>query len=98
MKYVSYMGWRNKFPKKVYILLSLLYNMGKVMSSRALKNLMHLTGTTLACLLYFSGYYQGDGRYSIALLLILAYIALGRITSELAYRVDLRLLEEKVQK
>ena len=68
------------------------------MTSRGLKNLMHITGTTLACLLYFSGYFQGDGKYSIALLLILAYIVLGRITSELAYRVDRRLLEEKVQK
>jgi len=70
--------------------------MKKVISSRALKNMMHLTGTALACLLYFSGYFQGDGKYSIALLLILAYIILGRITSELAYRVDRRLLEEKV--
>ena len=71
--------------------------MKKVLKSRQLKNLMHGTATLLAVLLYFSGFFQGDGNYQVALALIFAYVILGRITSELAYRVDRRLLEEKVK-
>ena len=78
--------------------VSLFISMGKAMSSRGLKNLMHIFGTTLACLLYFSGYFMGNDNHVAALLLICLYIILGRLTSEMGYQVDRRLLEEKVQK
>lgn len=68
------------------------------MNSRQIKNLMHATGTLLAVLLYFSGFFQGDGNFKVALALIFVYIILGRITSELAYRVDRKLLEEKIRR
>ena len=72
--------------------------MKKVMSSRGLKNCIHITGTLLAVLLYFAGYFSASKQPNIAVILIIVYIILGRITSELMYRTDRRLLEEKVQK
>jgi len=64
------------------------------MNSRQLKNVMHATGTALACLLYFSGYFLGRANQTAAIVLILVYIIFGRLTSELAYHVDKKLLEE----
>lgn len=72
--------------------------MKKVMTSRALKNCIHITGTLLAVLLYFAGYFTASDNPKVALALIVVYIVLGRITSELMYRTDRRLLEEKVRK
>ena len=77
--------------------LIIIQYMTKIYTSRALKNLMHLFGTALTSLLYFSGYYLGDKNYIVSIALIMTYIVLGRLTSELAYRVDRRLLEEKVR-
>lgn len=78
--------------------LSLFYSMGKVMTSRGLKNCIHITGTLLAVLLYFAGYFSASKQPNVAVVLIILYIILGRITSELMYRTDRRLLEEKVAK
>lgn len=68
------------------------------MNSRRLKNWMHLFGTALTSLLYFSGFFLGNKSYEVAIVLIVIYITLGRATSELAYRVDRKLLDEKVRK
>ena len=72
--------------------------MTKVMSSRGLKNCIHITGTLLAVLLYFAGFFSASKQPNIAVVLIIVYVILGRITSELMYRTDRRLLEEKVRK
>ena len=66
------------------------------MNSRKLKNIMHIFGATLACLLYFSGYFMGNNNHVAALLLMCVYVILGRLTSEAGFQVDRRLLEEKV--
>ena len=68
------------------------------MNSRQLKNCVHVTGTLLAVLLYFSGYFTASEQPNIAVVLILIYVVLSRITSELLYRTDRKLLEEKVRK
>jgi len=67
------------------------------MNSRELKNISHIVSATTNLFLFFTGYYVGEKNFFVAVITLSIYIILTRISSELAYRIDSKLIEERIR-
>ena len=67
------------------------------MNSRELKNISHIVSATTNLFLFFTGYYIGERNLFVAVITLSIYIMLTRLTSELSYRIDSKLIEERIK-
>jgi hypothetical protein len=68
---------------------------GTVKSSRALQNLQHVVGGLNSLLLLVSGIYIGKDEWWHAGVLVFSYFVLNRLSSELFYRILVRVNGER---